>query len=41
MRQFMLTLWNTYSFWVLYAEIYGPQVADVDQLPVAGRSDLP
>ena len=40
MRQFMLTLWNTYSFWVLYANADGLEVADVDELPVAGRSDL-
>jgi isoleucyl-tRNA synthetase len=29
-RQFMLTLWNTYSFWVLYANADGSGLADLD-----------
>jgi len=30
-RQFMLTLWNTYSFWVLYANAEGLSAADLDR----------
>ena len=33
MRQFMLTLWNTYSFWVLYANAEGLTVGDVSAVP--------
>jgi isoleucyl-tRNA synthetase len=29
-RQFMLTLWNTYSFWVLYANAEGLAPGDID-----------
>jgi isoleucyl-tRNA synthetase len=29
-RQFMLTLWNTYSFWVLYANADGVEPADLE-----------
>jgi isoleucyl-tRNA synthetase len=32
-RQFMLTLWNTYSFWVLYANAEGLAPADVASEP--------
>jgi isoleucyl-tRNA synthetase len=40
-RQFLLTLWNTYSFWVLYANAEGLRPADV-ALPddPAGLTDL-
>jgi isoleucyl-tRNA synthetase len=31
-RQFMLTLWNTYSFWVLYANAEGLKPEDVREL---------
>jgi isoleucyl-tRNA synthetase len=33
-RQFMLTLWNTYSFWVLYANAEGLGPGDFTQSPV-------
>ena len=33
MRQFLLTLWNTYSFWVLYANI--------EQVPASGPAEPP
>ncbi|MGH2952491.1 MAG: isoleucine--tRNA ligase [Solirubrobacterales bacterium] len=36
-RQFMLTLWNTYSFWVLYANAEGLEGSDFDQSSVASR----
>jgi isoleucyl-tRNA synthetase len=37
-RQFTLTLWNTYSFWVLYANAEGLSPADfADQSPVTGH----
>src|SRR5918994_331468 len=32
-RQFMLTLWNTYSFWVLYANAEGLGPADPPEVP--------
>ncbi len=32
MRQFLLTLWNTYSFWVLYANADGVQAADLNSV---------
>ncbi|HET7574431.1 MAG TPA: isoleucine--tRNA ligase, partial [Solirubrobacterales bacterium] len=38
-RQFLLTLWNTYSFWVLYANAEGLGPEDFDGSPVPG-SDL-
>ena len=31
-RQFLLTLWNTYSFWVLYANADGVQAADLNSV---------
>ena len=39
LRKFLLTLWNTYAFWVTYASIDGfdPQATEV---PVAGRAEL-
>jgi isoleucyl-tRNA synthetase len=36
-RQFMLTLWNTYAFWVLYANAEGLSPSDFAQSPVASR----
>ncbi|MGH2992800.1 MAG: isoleucine--tRNA ligase [Solirubrobacterales bacterium] len=37
-RQFTLTLWNTYSFWVLYANAEGLSPADfADQSPVTSH----
>jgi isoleucyl-tRNA synthetase len=33
-RQFMLTLWNTYSFWVLYANAEGLDPSDFARQPV-------
>jgi isoleucyl-tRNA synthetase len=38
-RKFLLTLWNTYSFYVLYANVDGFDHAAHD-LPAAARSDL-
>jgi isoleucyl-tRNA synthetase len=35
-RQFMLTLWNTYAFWVLYANADGLDPAAVDGPALAG-----
>jgi isoleucyl-tRNA synthetase len=35
-RQFLLTLWNTYSFWVLYAGSEGLGPGDFAQSPVPG-----
>jgi isoleucyl-tRNA synthetase len=32
-RQFLLTLWNTYSFWVLYANAENLTPADLDAVP--------
>jgi isoleucyl-tRNA synthetase len=32
-RQFMLTLWNTYSFWVLYANAEGIDAAEPPEVP--------
>ncbi len=37
-RQFMLTLWNTYSFWVLYANAEG--LTPEDSAPPADLTDL-
>ncbi len=40
-RHFMLTLWNTYSFWVLYANAEGLEPSDPASAPAAGEaSDL-
>ena len=36
-RQFLLTLWNTYSFWVLYANTEGLEPAALDEAWAAGR----
>jgi isoleucyl-tRNA synthetase len=36
-RQFLLTLWNTYSFWVLYANAEGLGPADFAGAPGAGE----
>jgi isoleucyl-tRNA synthetase len=36
-RQFMLTLWNTYSFWVLYANAEGIGPEDLTQTPATTR----
>jgi len=36
-RQFLLTLWNTYSFWVLYANTEGLEPAALDQAWADGR----
>jgi isoleucyl-tRNA synthetase len=36
-RQFMLTLWNTYSFWVLYANAEGIGPQDFTQTPATTR----
>ncbi len=36
-RQFLLTLWNTYSFWVLYANTEGLDAAALDAVWKAGR----
>ncbi len=38
-RQFLLTLWNTYSFWVLYANTEGIEV-DAPGPPAEGLSEL-
>src|SRR6185436_143163 len=39
-RQFLLTLWNTYSFWVLYANAGGLTSADLPP-PATGRGSNP
>jgi isoleucyl-tRNA synthetase len=36
-RQFMLTLWNTYSFWVLYANAEGLSPSDFAQTADSGQ----
>jgi isoleucyl-tRNA synthetase len=36
-RQFLLTLWNTYSFWVLYANAEGLGPADFGAAPATGE----
>jgi len=36
-RQFLLTLWNTYSFWVLYANAEDLGPADFDGVPQPGN----
>ena len=38
-RQFMLTLWNTYAFWVLYANAEGLAPADSPSAGPAGSQD--
>ena len=38
-RQFLLTLWNTYSFWVLYANSEGIGAGDLAE-PLAQRNEL-
>jgi isoleucyl-tRNA synthetase len=35
LRQFLLTLWNTYSFWVLFANAEGLEPADLPETPEA------
>ena len=39
LRKYLLTLWNTYSFWVTYASLEGfdPRAEDI---PVAGRPEM-
>jgi isoleucyl-tRNA synthetase len=39
-RQFMLTLWNTYAFWVLYANAEGLEPPAFDESPLSGGSSL-
>ncbi|MEK6272126.1 MAG: isoleucine--tRNA ligase [Actinomycetota bacterium] len=39
-RQFMLTLWNTYAFWVLYANAEGLRAEDLGQSLAADNSLL-
>ncbi len=39
-RQFLLTLWNTYSFWVLYANAEGLGPSDFAEEPDAAGTDL-
>jgi isoleucyl-tRNA synthetase len=42
MRQFLLTLWNTYSFWVLYANTEGLEPAGLAEVwSNGGRGDGP
>ncbi|NWJ96238.1 MAG: isoleucine--tRNA ligase [Chloroflexi bacterium] len=36
-RRFMLTLWNTYSFFVTYANLDQPDLSDAGRVPVADR----
>jgi isoleucyl-tRNA synthetase len=38
-RQFMLTLWNTYSFWVLYANAEGLEAADPPAAPAQSTGE--
>ena len=40
-RQFLLTLWNTYSFWVLYANAEGLGPEDFANPPAPGRGSNP
>ena len=40
-RQFMLTLWNTYAFWVLYANADGFQPADFANWEIGTREAPP
>jgi isoleucyl-tRNA synthetase len=39
-RQFMLTLWNTYAFWVLYANAEGLEPKDFSEQPAASSQQL-
>ncbi len=39
-RQFLLTLWNTYSFWVLYANSEGIEAGEPPAAPTDGANDL-
>ncbi|MEA2452540.1 MAG: isoleucyl-tRNA synthetase [Actinomycetota bacterium] len=39
LRKYLLTLWNTYSFWVTYAALEGFDPA-TDDVPLADRSDM-
>ncbi len=39
-RQFLLQLWNTYSFWVLYANTEGIEAGDPPGPPSEGATDL-
>jgi isoleucyl-tRNA synthetase len=39
LRKFLLTLWNTYSFWVTYASLDGFDPANVD-IPASQRSEM-
>ena len=39
LRKFLLTLWNTYSFWVTYASLEGFDPA-TDDVPLAERSEM-
>ena len=39
LRKYLLTLWNTYSFWVTYASLEGFDPTGVD-IPVAERSEM-
>ena len=39
-RQFMLTLWNTYAFWVLYANAEGLDPQDLNQQPATSDQQL-
>ncbi|MGI8774312.1 MAG: isoleucine--tRNA ligase [Actinomycetota bacterium] len=39
LRRFLLTLWNTYSFWVTYASLENFDPTDVD-IPVAERPEM-
>jgi isoleucyl-tRNA synthetase len=42
-RHFLLTLWNTYSFWVVYANASGFEAAELSYLPgwISGGADDP
>jgi isoleucyl-tRNA synthetase len=39
LRKYLLTLWNTYSFWVTYASLEGYDPSDQD-IPVTDRSEM-
>ena len=39
LRKYLLTLWNTYSFWVTYASLEGFDPTD-ESIPVADRSEM-
>ena len=40
MRQFLLTLWNTYSFWVLYANTEGVECTEAPVAPTDPSNEL-